>query len=148
MINIIALASDHVGYTLKLEIIELLKEMELEYKDFGAYDTKSCDYPGYGYTAATAVASGECDKGIVICGTGIGISISANKVRGIRCAVCSEPYSAVMSKAHNDSNMLAMGARVVGADLAKMIVKQWLLTDFEGGRHLRRVTQIHDIENL
>jgi len=146
VIIIIALASDHVGYTLKVEIIELLEEMELKYKDFGTYDNQQCDYPVYSYKAATAVASGECDKGILFCGTGVGISIAANKVKGIRCVVCTEPYSAVLSKAHNDSNMLAMGARVIGVEMAKMIAKQWLLTDFEGGRHLKRVLLIQDIE--
>ena len=146
VVDIIALASDHVGYALKMEIIELLKEMDLEYKDYGAFDSKQSDYPVFSYKAAKAVASGECDKGILICGTGVGISIAANKVKGIRCVVCSEPYSAVLSKAHNNSNMLAMGARVVGVDLAKMIVKQWLQTDFEGGRHLKRVLLIKDIE--
>ena len=142
----IALACDHSALDMKKEIIGLLEEMGLEYKDFGTYDTASCDYPAYGYRAAKAVASGECDRGIVICGTGVGISLAANKVKGIRCVVCSEPYSAQMSRMHNNANMLAFGARVIGPELAKMITRVWLETPFEGGRHQRRVDLITEIE--
>lgn len=142
----IALGSDHAGRPLKLEIIKLLEEKGLAYQDFGTYDQTSCDYPVYGRLAAEAVASGQCDRGLVFCGTGIGISLSANKVPGIRCAVCSEPYSAVLSRNHNDCNMLALGARVVGVDLARMIVSMWLEAGFEGGRHQRRVDLIMVIE--
>ena len=142
----IALGSDHIGYPLKIEIMKYLDELNIEYKDYGTYNTDRCNYPEYGYKAAHAVVSGECDRGIVVCGSGIGISIAANKVKGIRCVVCSEPYSAMFSRMHNNTNMLAMGARVVGVDLARMIVKSWLDAEFEGGRHQMRVEQISQIE--
>ena len=142
----IALGSDHAGRPLKLEIIKLLEERGLEYTDFGTDSEARCDYPVYGRLAAEAVASGQCERGLIFCGTGIGISISANKVPGIRCAVCSECYSAVLSRRHNDTNMLALGARVVGVDLARMIVSMWLDAGFEGGRHADRVALIHRIE--
>ena len=142
----IALASDHTALELKETIKGLLDEMGLEYKDFGTCTAESCDYPVFGVRAAKAVASGECDRGIVICGTGVGISLAANKVPGIRCVVCSEPYSAKLSRMHNDSNMLAFGARVVGPELAKMITKMWLETDFEGGRHQRRVDMLSALD--
>ncbi len=143
----IAIACDHSALELKKEIEELLSARGLEYKDFGTYTTDSCHYPVFGMRAATAVASGECERGIVICGTGIGISLAANKVKGIRCALCSDPYSAKMTRAHNDANMLALGARVIGTELAKMIVEVWLDTPFEGGRHQTRVDMITAIEN-
>ena len=142
----IALGSDHAGLPLKLEIIKLLDELGLEYTDYGTDSLARCDYPVYGRKAAEAVANGECERGIIFCGTGIGISIAANKVPGIRCAVCSECYSAVLSREHNDANMLALGARVVGAGLARMIVTQWLEAKFEGGRHADRVALTHQIE--
>ncbi|MBR4039999.1 MAG: ribose 5-phosphate isomerase B [Clostridia bacterium] len=142
----IALASDHAGLPLKKEIIELLESMNLEYKDYGAYTGESCDYAIFGQKAANAVASGECERGILCCGTGIGISLAANKTRGIRCVVCTDCFSAKMSREHNDANMLALGARVVGGELARMIVKIWLETEFAGGRHQRRVDQIMAIE--
>ena len=142
----IALASDHIGLTLKKVIMELLEEKGLEYKDFGTYSTERCDYPVFGSAAAKAVASGECDRGILICGTGVGISLSANKIHGIRCVVCSEPYSAKLSRLHNNTNMLAMGSRVVGEDLARMITEIWLETPYEGGRHQRRVEQLAILE--
>lgn len=126
--------------------MELLDEKGLEYKDFGAYNEERCDYPVFGSRAAKAVASGECDRGILVCGTGVGISISANKIHGIRCVVCSEPYSAKLSREHNNSNMLALGSRVVGIDLARMIVSVWLDTEFEGGRHQRRIDQLSRLE--
>ena len=143
----VALACDHAALELKKEIIGLLEEMGLEYKDFGTYEAVSCNYPEYGEKAARAVAHGECDRGILICGTGIGMSLVANKVRGIRCVVCSEPYSAQLSRMHNDTNMLALGARVVGSELARMIARMWLETPFEGGRHQTRVDMITAIEN-
>lgn len=142
----IALASDHAGLPLKKLIMEYLEQRRLEYKDFGTYSEESCNYPEYALLAATAVVSGECDKGILCCGTGVGISIAANKVQGIRCATCSEPYSALLSRQHNNSNMLALGSRVVGSDLAIMTVESWLDGEFEGGRHADRVWQIEQIE--
>jgi ribose 5-phosphate isomerase B len=143
----IALASDHGGFELKESIKQYLDKKGLAYQDFGTYSTESVDYPVYGEKAARAVASGECERGIVFCGTGIGISLAANKVRGIRCALCSECYSAEMSRRHNNANMLALGGRVVGPGLAESIVETWLDTEFEGGRHERRVGLISDIEN-
>ncbi len=143
----IAIACDHAALEMKREVEELLSARGLEYKDFGTYTTDSCHYPVFGMRAARAVASGECERGIVICGTGIGISLAANKVKGIRCALCSDPYSAKMTRAHNDANMLALGARVIGVELARMIVEAWLDTPFEGGRHQTRVDMITAIEN-
>lgn len=143
----IALASDHVGLQLKLEIISLLEELGLAYRDFGTNQKERCDYPVFASRAARAVASGECEKGIIFCGTGIGISIAANKVNGIRCVVCSDCYSARLSREHNDTNMLSLGARVVGVDLAKMIVKEWLFADYEGGRHQHRLDLIQKLES-
>lgn len=143
----IALGSDHAGLPLKLEIIKLLEERGIAYEDFGTYSEDSCDYPVYGRKAAEAVADGRCQKGLLFCGTGIGMSLTANKVKGIRCAVCSDCYSALMSRNHNDCNMLALGARVVGIDLARMIVSMWLDAGFEGGRHQRRVDLIMETEN-
>jgi len=144
----IALAGDHGGFALKQEIISVLNELNLEFQDFGSYDPERTDYAPYAYKAAMAVIDGSCDKGIIICGTGVGISIAANKVKGIRCVVCSEPFSAIMSRKHNDTNMLALGGRVIGPELARMIVECWLTTEFEsGGRHQRRVEQIREIEN-
>ena len=130
----IALGSDHGGYGLKQEIIRYLEEKGIQYKDYGCYDERPCDYPVYGKKAAQAVASGECEKGILICGTGIGISIAANKVKGIRAA-----------REHNDANMLAMGARVVGPGLALMIVDTFLNTEFSHAeRHQNRIDQLED----
>ena len=142
MNSMIALASDHTALEMKETIKGLLDEMGLEYKDYGTYSSDRCDYPVYGARAAKAVASGECDRGIIICGTGVGISLAANKIPGIRCVVCSEPYSAQLSRLHNNSNMLAFGARVIGPELAKMIARIWLETPFEGGRHQRRIDMI------
>ena len=142
----IALGSDHAGLPLKKEIIDLLESMGISYKDYGTYTTDSCDYAQFAQRAAKAVAGGECEKGIICCGTGIGISIAANKVKGIRCACCSDCYSAKMTRKHNDANMIAMGARVVGVDLGRMIAETFLTTDFEGGRHQRRIDQIMEIE--
>ena len=138
----IALASDHAGYELKCAIREYLEGRGLPYTDLGAFTGERCDYPEYGLKAAEAVAAGECERGILICGTGVGIGIAANKVRGVRCVNCSEPYSAVLSRKHNNTNMLSLGARVVGAGLAILIVELWLDTQFEGGRHQDRVELI------
>ena len=142
----IAIGCDHGGYELKQKILAHLRQRGLEYRDFGCDSTASVDYPVYGKAVAHAVASGECEKGVVICSTGIGISIAANKVRGIRCALCSDPLSAEMTRRHNDANMLAMGAGMVGPNLAERIVEVFLHTDFEGGRHARRVGLITEME--
>lgn len=139
----IALGSDHGGYDLKMEVIRYLEENNIEYKDFGCLDKSSCDYPEFGRAAAMAVASGECEKGIVICTTGIGISISANKVPGVRCALCADTLSAKMTRLHNNANMLAMGAGIVGTNLAIEIVDTFLNTDFSNDeRHIRRINKI------
>ena len=143
----IALGCDHGGFALKQEIMKHLEEKGLEYKDYGTYTEDSCDYPVYGEAVGRAVASGECERGILCCGTGIGISIAANKVKGIRCCACSDCYSAEMSRVHNDANMLALGARVVGTELGRMIAQTFLTSEFEGGRHQRRIDQIAAIEN-
>lgn len=142
----IAIGSDHVGIELKPIIIDYLKELGHEVEDFGAYSSERTDYPIYGKKVAEEVVCGNFDCGILICGTGVGISIAANKVRGIRAVVCSEPYSAKLSKEHNNTNILAFGSRVVGPELAKMIVKEWLDAKFEGGRHENRVKMISEIE--
>ena len=142
----IAIASDHGGYALKEHIKAYLASKGLTCQDFGCDSTASCDYPVFGQAAAEAVASGQCEKGIVICTTGIGISISANKVKGIRCALCADSYSAEMTRRHNDANMLAMGAGIVGPNLAERIVDVFLSTAFEGGRHERRVKRMMEIE--
>lgn len=142
----IAIACDHAGIDLKPAVIEVLDELGLAYKDFGTCDHTSVDYPVYGERAARAVASGECEKGILLCGTGVGIGMAAGKVQGIRCVTCSEPYSARMSRQHNNANMLSMGARVVGSELAKDIVRVWLTTDFEGERHARRVDMLNRLD--
>lgn len=144
----IAMASDHVGIELKQIIMSHLDDKNIPYKDFGTYNKTRTNYPEYALAAANAVASGQCEKGILFCGTGIGISIAANKVKRIRCVVCSEPYSALLSRQHNNTNMLAMGSRVVGADLAKMIVDCWLQGTYEGERHQIRVEQISQIEEF
>lgn len=143
----IGIGNDHSALELKSEILAHLKERGYEVTDYGTNSPESCDYPVYGEIVGHAVADGEVDKGILICGTGLGISLAANKVKGVRAAVCSEPYTAKMSRAHNDCNILALGARVVGAELAKMIVDTWLDTEFEGGRHQKRVDMIMDIEH-
>lgn len=143
----IALASDHVGIELKREIMAHLDALGLPYKDYGTYSTDRCNYPEFAFRAASAVAQGECEKGVLCCGTGVGISIAANKVKGIRCVCCSDAYSALLSRQHNDTNILAMGSRVVGKDLGLMILDQWLNGVYEGGRHQVRVDQIAEIEN-
>lgn len=142
----IALACDHGGLNLKREIIKYLKENGYEYADFGTDNTDSCDYPDFALPAAEAVAKGECDKGIVVCSTGIGVSIVANKVRGVRCAHCHDSYCAEFTRRHNDANVLALGEKVVGVGYALKIVETFLTTAFEGGRHQRRVDKISEIE--
>ena len=141
----IAIGSDHGGFELKKEVMAHLDARGLEYKDFGTYSDASCDYPVYGKAVAKAVASGECERGIIICGTGIGISISANKVKGIRAALCGDCFSAEATRQHNDANVLALGARVVGPGLALKIVDTFLDTPFSNGeRHIRRIEMIED----
>ena len=142
----IALGSDHGAFALKEKIKDYLDAHGLEHRDFGCADESSCDYPVYAKAAAEAVASGQCSRGIVICTTGIGISIAANKVKGVRCALCTDPLMAEMCRRHNDANMLALGAGIVGANLAERIVETFLTTEFEGGRHARRVALISEME--
>ncbi len=142
----IAIASDHGGYELKEHIKEFLEAKGMDCRDFGTDSAAICDYPVFGGAAAQAVASGECERGIVICTTGIGISIAANKVKGIRCALCADPLSAELARRHNDANMLSLGAGMVGPKLAERIVEVFLSTDFEGGRHRRRVDLISAME--
>ena len=142
----IALGCDHGGYALKCDIIKLLEKLGHEVVDFGCHSTESCDYPDFGEAAARAVASGQCDRGIVICTTGIGISIAANKVKGIRCAHCADCLQAEMTRRHNDANMLAIGAGFTGKNLAERMVEVFLSTDFEGGRHERRVNKLNAIQ--
>ena len=144
----IGIGSDHAAYAFKEEIKYYLKEKGFAVKDYGTHSTERVDYPDYGKAVAEAVVSEECEKGLVFCGTGIGISISANKVPSIRAVVCSEPYSAKLSRLHNNTNVLALGARVVGIELAKMIIDIWLETPFEGGRHQKRVEMIDKIGRL
>lgn len=141
-----AIGSDHGGYALKQEIMKHLYERGIAYRDYGTYSDESCDYPDYGEAVGRAVASGECERGIVVCGTGIGISIAANKVRGVRCALCGDCFSAQMAREHNDANVLALGARVLGAGLALKIVDTFLDSSFAGGRHERRVAKLMAIE--
>ena len=142
----LAIGNDHTGVEMKNEIMAWLKEKGIEVVNVGTDSTERFDYAVSGYRIARLVADGEVDGGIAICGTGIGISLADNKVRGIRACVCSEPYSARLSKMHNNSNIIAFGARVVGVEMAKMIVEEWLSASFEGGRHARRVAQIMEIE--
>lgn len=142
----IAIACDHGAVALKKEIEQMLDEMGLAYQDFGTDSSASVDYPVYAEKAARAVTSGECDRGILLCGTGLGMSLAANKVRGIRCALCGDCFSAEMSRRHNNANMLALGARVIGPELAKMITRIFLTTEFEGGRHARRVGMIDTLD--
>lgn len=139
----IALGNDHGGYGLKQKVIKYLEAQGLEYKDYGCYSEESCDYPVYAKAVAGAVAAGECERGILICGTGIGMSIAANKVPGIRAAVCHDCFSAQATREHNDANILAMGARVIGSGLAVKIVDIFLNTAFSGDeRHIRRIQML------
>jgi ribose 5-phosphate isomerase B len=143
---IIALGSDHAAYEFKEAIKAYLNSKGFLVKDFGTHSKASVDYPDFAFAVGEAVAKGECERGIVFCGTGVGASISANKVKGIRAVVCSEPYSAKLSREHNDANILALGARVVGIELAKMIIDIFLDAKFEGGRHIARVQKIKKYE--
>ncbi len=142
----IAMGNDHTGLEMKEEIKAYVESKGHEVADFGTNSTESCDYPVYGEKVARAVTAGEADYGIAICGTGIGIGIAASKVPGIRVCTCSEPYSARLSRMHNNSNVLTFGARVIGVEMAKMIVDEWLDNEYEGGRHQRRVDQVMAIE--
>lgn len=143
----IAIGNDHVAVDLKNHITKYLEDKGYTVVNFGTDSTDSCDYPVYGEKVGRAVADGECDLGILICGTGIGISLAANKVKGVRAAVCSEPYSARLTRQHNNANIIAFGARVVGSAMAEMIVDEFLNAEYQGGRHQRRVDMITDIEN-
>lgn len=143
----IALGCDHGGYDIKNAVIGYLKEKGIKYTDFGCYSTESVDYPVYAYKVASAVASGKAELGILCCGTGIGISMAANKVKGIRAAVCSDAFCAEMTRRHNNANILCMGGRVIDSAKAVELADIFLHTDFEGGRHMNRVQMITDIEN-
>ena len=138
----IAIGSDHGGFEYKAKIIDYLKEHNFEYEDMGTYTTESCDYPVIAKKVANEIVSGKADKGILVCGTGIGMSIAANKVKGIRAALCSDTFSARATRAHNNSNILCLGQRAIGECLALEIVDVWLHTEFEGGRHQRRIDKI------
>ena len=142
----IAIGNDHVAVEMKQHIKRYVEEMGHEVVNFGADSTQRCDYPVYGKKVADAVASGECDFGILICGTGVGISLAANKTKGIRAVVCSEPYTARLSRQHNNTNIVAFGARVIGPATAEMIVQEFLTAEFEGGRHQKRVDMLQAIE--
>ncbi|NLK09193.1 MAG: ribose 5-phosphate isomerase B [Firmicutes bacterium] len=142
----LAIGSDHAAFTFKEEIKAYLTEKGIQFKDFGCHSEERTDYPIYAEKVANAIVNGECQRGLLFCGTGIGISLAANKVPGIRAAVCSNCYTAAMSRQHNDANILAIGARVVGIDLAKRIIDTWLESEFEGGRHHDRVELITAIE--
>ena len=143
----IAIGSDHGGYLLKEEIKKHLKETGYEFKDFGTDSTASCDYPVYAEKVCRAVQSGECEKGILICGTGIGMSMCANKCKGIRAAVCGDHFSAEFTRKHNNANVLCLGARVIGAGVAMQLVDIFLTTEYEGGRHEKRVEMMMQLEN-
>lgn len=142
----IAIGCDHVGFEYKAQVIEHLQSKGLEVEDLGTHSTERTDYPQFGLAVANAVVNKQADLGLLICGTGVGISLAANKVRGIRAVVCSEPYTAQLSKEHNNTNVLSLGARVIGIELAKMIIDAWLGAEFEGGRHQSRIDQIAAIE--
>lgn len=143
----IAITNDHSSVEMKQQIAAFLEEKGHQVVNLGTDSTESCDYPVYGEKLGRMVTAGEADLGIAICGTGIGMSLAANKVKGVRACVCSEPYSAMMSRQHNDANVLCFGSRVIGIELAKLITETWLNTAFEGGRHKRRVDMISEIEN-
>ena len=142
----IALGSDHIGYSYKVELDDYLSNKGYECKDFGTFDEKRTSYPIYAKRVCNSVIIGDYDRGILVCGTGVGMSITANKIHGIRAVVCSEPYSAVLSRQHNDTNVLTFGARVIGIELAKMIVDLWLASEYEGGRHQERLDMILELE--
>lgn len=142
----IAIGADHGGYEMKEQIKEYLEKKGIEVKDFGTYSNDSVDYPDYAAYVCKSIQSKECDLGILICGTGVGIGIAANKHNGIRCAICSETFSAKMCRVHNNANVIAFGARVIGIETAKEIVDAFLGNEFEGDRHVRRVAKITEIE--
>ena len=144
----IAIASDHGGYELKENIKKYLESRDIEIVDLGTYSEESVDYPAFGKACGDAVASGKADRGIVCCGTGIGISMAANKFKGIRAALCGDVFSAKMSKEHNNANVICMGGRVLGRELANMIVDTYLEAEFQGGRHADRIKKIHEIETM
>ncbi len=146
MVLRVAIACDHGGFKLKQEVVEYLESAGIPFQDFGTFSEESVDYPDVVLPVAEAVARGECDRAVLLCGTGIGVSIVANKVPGVRAALCHDTYSARHSRLHNDANVLALGGRVVGPGLARDIVADWLETGFEGGRHARRVGKITAIE--
>lgn len=143
----IAIGCDHAAFTFKEEIKAYLTAKGHELIDKGCYSAERADYPDYGIAVGEAVAKGECERGVVICGSGIGISIAANKVAGVRCALCSEPLTARLSRNHNDANVLAMGARLIGLEMGKAIVDEWLQAEFEGGRHCGRIDKISHYES-
>ena len=143
----IAIGNDHAAVDMKLGVKAHLESRGIEVIDMGTHTSDSCDYPVYGEKVGSAVASGEADLGIAICGTGVGIAMAAGKVKGIRACVCSEPCTARLSRMHNDSNVLAFGARIIGMEMAKMITDAWLDAEYEGGRHQRRIDQLMEIEN-
>ena len=143
---LVAIGSDHAGLELKNDLIEMLKELRYDYADYGTDTPQSVDYPDLGEKVASVVAAGKADRGILICGTGIGMSIVANKFRNIRAALCNDLFTAKMSRLHNDANILVLGGRVIGKDLAKEIVRTWMSTDFESGRHYNRLKKISLIE--
>lgn len=145
--DMLALAADHGGYQLKEEVKKWLDENGIAYEDFGTHSEASCDYADMAAPACDAVAAGKCEKALLFCGTGIGISMAANKIKGIRAACCSDYFSAKYTRAHNDANALCMGGRVVGAGLAIELVEVFLNTAFEGGRHQRRIDKLKDLEN-
>lgn len=142
----LVIASDHGGLALKRELMEHLRQKGVDFEDIGTYTPESCNYPDYAVKAARGVADGTYEKGILICGTGIGMSLAANKVTGIRCALCSDCFSAEMCRAHNDANMLALGGRVLGPELAKRIVDIFLETSFLGGRHAERIAMVMELD--
>lgn len=144
----IAIGSDHGGFELKEHVKKHFDEFGIEYKDYGTYSEESVDYPDCAKPVCEAVQNKTADCGVLICGTGIGISIAANKHKGIRAALCSDVYSAKMTKMHNDANIICLGGRVVGRELAFMIIDEWLATEFEGGRHCQRLDKIRQIEEL
>ena len=142
----IAIGCDHAAYTFKEGIKAYLESKGHQVVDKGCYSTDRADYPDHGIAVGEAVAGGEVERGVVICGSGIGISIAANKVKGVRCALCSEPLSAQLSRNHNDANVLAMGARLIGLEMGKAIIDAWFAAEFEGGRHVGRIAKISDYE--
>jgi ribose 5-phosphate isomerase B len=143
----VALGADHAGYPLKELLKETLDKLGVSHEDLGTHDQESCDYPDFAFAVSRAVAEGRFDRGILFCGTGVGMCIAANKVPGIRCVFCKDHYTAAMSRRHNDSNVLAMGAWVVGVGTAGDVVQAWLSTDYEGGRHDRRLAKIREAES-